>query len=91
MSHRQLTDDHLMILRYLSGFHGDDAWNMAQWVAERCGHAYDTPWASSRLRQLLRRGLVERGDGPYWRVTDAGRDEVEKAHDSVPGERGSGR
>jgi len=68
----KLTEDQITILRYMSYHHGDDAWNLAKWVAEGCGHAYDTPWASSRLRQLVHKGLVEKGVG-YWRITDKGR------------------
>ncbi|MFG1417228.1 hypothetical protein V5F38_05365 [Xanthobacter sp. V0B-10] len=64
----KLTDEHMLILRFLDD--GQSAY--AQWIAEGCGHAYDTPWAAGRLRTLSNRGLVER-IGRCWRITDAGR------------------
>ena len=73
MTPRPMTPEQIIILRYLATVPGDDAWNLSVWVAEGCGHAFDTPWAGSRLPQLLRRGYVEKGGGGYWRITDAGR------------------
>lgn len=55
----------------------EEGWATAQWLAEGCGHAYDTPWASSRLPGLIKRGLVERGARGYYRITDAGRAALE--------------
>jgi len=68
----KLTDDHKRILRYVSK---EPA--LAQWVAEGCDHAYETPWASSRLRSLAKRRLVER-IGIYWHLTPAGRTALEE-------------
>lgn len=50
-----------------------DGWATANWVAESCGHYYETKWASSRLQGLIKRGYVERGARGYYRITDAGR------------------
>ena len=46
----------------------------AKWVAESCGHFYDTPWCSKRLPGLIKRGYVERtGLRGYYRITELGR------------------
>ena len=44
------------------------------WIAEGCGHFYDTQWAASRLPALVKRGLVAKQGLPGWYVlTDVGR------------------
>ncbi|MFG1284430.1 hypothetical protein [Xanthobacter autotrophicus] len=50
-----------------------EGWATAVWVAEMCDHHYDTPWASSKLPGLIKRGLVEKGQRGWYRITDAGR------------------
>lgn len=45
----------------------------AEWIAEQCGHFYDTPWASGRLPALVRRALVQRLSKGWYRITPAGR------------------
>jgi hypothetical protein len=68
----RLTDDQRAILRVMARERGDGHM-IAVWIAESCGHYYDTPWANSRLPSLIKRGLISRlGDG-WYAITDAGR------------------
>jgi predicted transcriptional regulator len=73
-----LTEDQIKILTEMTDFRSyKNGWAMAQWIAENCGHAYDTPWASSKLQGLIRRGFVERGGRGFYRITAAGRAAIE--------------
>lgn len=45
----------------------------AQWIAEGCGHAYDTAWASRKLPALVKRGAVEQLSPTWYAITPAGR------------------
>lgn len=73
---RKLSPDHITILTYMAReFRRNPANGFTRpvWIAESCGHAYDTGWASSRLPTLLRNGLIERGGlVGHYRITDAG-------------------
>lgn len=74
-----ITEDHMTILRYLQD--GQTAY--AQWIAEGCGHAYETPWAAGRLRTLFNCGLVKRV-GRCWCITDAGQGELARHEGEAP-------
>ncbi len=67
-----LKDDHIQILRYLVA-HEYEGVQDTVWIAEGCGHWYNTPWASSRLAILKKRGLVENRVRGSWSITDAGK------------------
>jgi hypothetical protein len=67
-----LNNHHLTILRALANEPGDGHMKTV-WVAELCGHAYDTPWAAGRLSALAKRGMVTRLGGGWWKIADAGR------------------
>lgn len=41
----------------------------AMWIAESSDHWFDTPWASSKLPTLIRRGFVEKVDRIHYRIT----------------------
>ena len=70
---RRLTEAQKAILSALDHEPGD-GWLTANNIAEMCGHFYNTPWASSKLPGLVRRGLIEKdGSGYYSRITSAGR------------------
>lgn len=75
----KLTEAQITILREMSNTRRyEDGWAMAQWIAESCGHAYDTPWVSGKLPGLIRRGFVERGIRGNYRLTDLGRSAIPK-------------
>ena len=72
----KLTDDQRQILGEMANlrkYPADNPWACANWIAEGCRHHYDTPWASARLPGLAKRGLIERGDRGWWKITAAGR------------------
>lgn len=76
----KLTDAQQAILREMSSHRRyEDGWATAQWIAESCGHYYDTPWVSSKLPNLIKRGFVERGIRGYYRITHAGRSALVQA------------
>jgi predicted transcriptional regulator len=71
---RKLTSDQTAILRdMINDRRYEDGWATANWIAENCGHAYETSWASSKIPGLIKRGLIERGIRGYYRITTAGR------------------
>ena len=72
----KLTDDQRTILAYLNRSPDDAQYTV--WIAEGCGHAYDTPWASGRLPGLAKRGLIEKTIPGCWRITEAGREALRK-------------
>ena len=72
MRETKLNDDQRAILTYMNRWPGEPQYT--QWIAEGCGHSYDTPWASGRLPGLAKRGLVEKTIPGCWRITDAGRE-----------------
>ncbi len=69
----KLNDEQRQILAYLARQKPPENYHLAVWIAEGCGHYYDTAWASARLPGLLKRGLIERGGKGYYAITDAGR------------------
>lgn len=69
----KLTEKQRQILRHMAKEPGDGHLR-AEWIAEGCGHFYDTIWASSALPALAKRGLVEKLGVPgWWVITTAGR------------------
>lgn len=76
----KLPPDQATILRRAADEPGD-GWLTAVWIAESCGHAYDTPWAASKLPGLAKRGLMERGGRGWWRITEAGRQALKEHGD----------
>lgn len=68
----RLTPDQRKILRRMAQEPGDGHLT-AQWIAEGCGHFYDTPWASARLPSLVKRGFAENLSRGWYVITDAGR------------------
>jgi len=64
------------ILTYLAKHATAGAQDTA-WIAEACGHWYDTPWASTRLKTLKKHGLVDNRAKGSWIITDAGLRDVE--------------
>jgi DNA-binding PadR family transcriptional regulator len=59
--------------------YGEDGYATAQWIAESCGHFYDTPWVSSKLPGLFNRGFIEKGGRGYYRITPAGHAALEQS------------
>ena len=47
-----------------------DGWACAEWITESCRHEF---FASTRLPTLIKRGLIERGERGWYRITPAGR------------------
>ena len=72
----KLTADQLAILQSRS-FSQGDGYSTANWIAEECGHFYETSWASARIPGLIKRGLIERGSKGWYRLADAGRAAIE--------------
>lgn len=71
----KLTDKQRQILAYLKR---QPEGARTVWIAEMCGHAYETPWASTAMPRLLDLGLVARQGLPGWYViTEAGRAAIE--------------
>lgn len=64
-----LTDKQKAILRYLNT-QPDGA--TANWIAEGCGHFYQTSWASSAMPTLVKRGLVNSPSRGWYVLTKAG-------------------
>ena len=81
---RPLTEDHKKILAFLARHDATVGAQYAQWIAEACGHAYDTPWATHRMNTLAHYGLVEHLESKAWRITDAGRAALATAKDDTP-------
>lgn len=75
MGEVKLTEDQRAILSYMGGptVKFGDPYVCASWIAESCGHYYDTPWASAKLPALVKRGLVVRGQRGWYAITPAGR------------------
>lgn len=69
----KLNENQRAILRYMARHKGADGIVCANWIAECCGHAYDTPWASSKLPRLAKLGLVKKLAPGWWEITPAGR------------------
>jgi DNA-binding PadR family transcriptional regulator len=69
----ELTHGQREILSYLARQRDPEDYQTAVWIAEGCGHFYETAWASSKLPALLRRGLIQRGGKGYYAITPAGR------------------
>lgn len=68
----KLTEEQTAILRSRS-FRQGPGHSCAQWIAEECGQSYNTPWASSRLPGLMKRGLVERISPGWYQLTPEAR------------------
>jgi hypothetical protein len=67
-----LTDEQMQILAYMARTKTGE-YETAVWIAEGCGHFYDTVWAAARLPGLIRRGLIERLSRGTYLITEAGR------------------
>lgn len=80
MADANLTAAQLQVLRdFTNSKRYEEGLATAQWVAESCGHAYDTPWATSNIAKLTKRGLVERVSRGVYRITSAGVAAIAKA------------
>jgi hypothetical protein len=51
---------------------GTSGWSTSNWVAESCGHFYDSQWAGSQMPALVKAGYVEKGERGWYRITPAG-------------------
>lgn len=89
MTEKPLNGDQLAILSLMAKEPGDGDL-CAQWIAEGCGHAYDTPWASSRLPTLAKRGLITKLSPGWYRISDAGRALISNTEASTHSEEGAG-
>lgn len=67
----KLTGEQRQILDYMA--RTKDPYVCANWIAECCGHFYETEWASKRLPGLFKRGLIEKGARGWYAITPAGR------------------
>lgn len=59
----QLTVNQILVLAYLKT---QPEGARTVWIAEACGHFFDTPWAARIMRRLVGVGLVERMGPPGW-------------------------
>jgi hypothetical protein len=69
MADRPLNADQIKILTYLRT---QPEGACAQWIAEGCGHFYETGWASGRMPTLVRRELVNKLSPGWYQLSKAG-------------------